>query len=261
VNIAFPAVLLFLLVIPGFLFRSRFRKEEATDLDFRPFAHQTVVSIIFASGFHIVWLTLIFYFTNYRVDFALLLALVAGHKEEAGLPLLKKAVDEPLAITAYFLSMFITSYLLGGGLQYLVKWLELDRKGPLASFLKFKTPWYYLFSGLKEEDRKDFDGVYVAAIVALKESAYLYQGLLVDYSVDKNGCLDRMVLRDASRRPFREDYDNNVDSPDADRFYNIAGHYFVLLYEEAITLNVRYIKVEDVDKVAADEIDSSAVVQ
>ena len=36
-NVALPALVIFLLVLPGFVFRSRFKRAERTALDYAPF--------------------------------------------------------------------------------------------------------------------------------------------------------------------------------------------------------------------------------
>lgn len=255
-NIAFPAFLLLLLILPGFIFRSSFRKAEKTDLDFRPFASQTVVGIFAAILLHSLWVTLA-RLTPYRIDFPLLLSLLEGQKDDASLGVLKRAEAHPGAVAFYYLSLSIFALVGGSLLQQLVTKYDWDKTGPLSGLLRFNTPWYYLFTGLKSEDREDLDGVYVAAIVVLKDAAYLYQGLLEEYYFDEYGKLERVVLSAVSRRRFGNEYDADLSEKATsesvhagaggpeERFYPIEGHYFVLRYSEIMTLNVRYISVQD----------------
>jgi hypothetical protein len=52
------------------------------------------------------------------------------------------------------------------------------------------------------------------------------------------------VLEFADRRPLEADRD--TDQPDApEHYYQIEGDSFVLRYNEAITLNVQYVKFGD----------------
>ena len=87
----------------------------------------------------------------------------------------------------------------------------------------------------------------IGAVVCLGSSAYLYTGVLVEYFLDDQGQLNRLVLASAARRPLSDDQASESGAdPDQsqayeERFYPIEGDYFVLRYSEVLTLNVRYL--------------------
>ena len=87
----------------------------------------------------------------------------------------------------------------------------------------------------------------IGAVVCLGSSAYLYTGVLVEYFLDDQGQLNRLVLASAARRPLSDDQaseggaDQGQPLVDEERFYPIEGDYFVLRYSEVLTLNVRYL--------------------
>jgi hypothetical protein len=95
------------------------------------------------------------------------------------------------------------------------------------------------------------NGVAIGAVVSLGGIAYLYTGVLVEYFLDDQGQLNRLVLASAARRPLSEDaVEESEESlaegssralPGDERFYPIEGDYFVLRYSEVLTLNVRYL--------------------
>lgn len=237
-NIAFPAFLLFFLVLPGFLFRSAFRKAEAEDFDFRPFAHQTALAILIAGVLHTLWLFVWVPLTPYKFNFPVLLALLEGNKDQV--------IREPLGILLYFLSLMLFSYMSGALLRYLIRRQDWDiGEGWLAKLVRFDTPWYYLFTGMTQADREGLDGIFVAAIVVLKDAAYLYRGVLFDWHFTRDGKLDWLVLQGASRRQFGPDFDKQLTEQGVieERFYVVEGNYFVLRYEEVHTLNIAYIKL------------------
>ena len=53
-NIAFPALLLFLLLVPGFLFRTAFKSLEGEQVDAGPFASTTLKSILMAIALNLI---------------------------------------------------------------------------------------------------------------------------------------------------------------------------------------------------------------
>jgi len=75
--------------------------------------------------------------------------------------------------------------------------------------------------------------------------AVLYSGILDEFFVDAEGKLDRLVLQQVMRRPIGSDKNSaNLDEANSlSRFYSIDDDYFVLKYEEAITLNIQYVKL------------------
>jgi len=148
---------------------------------------------------------------------------------------------------------FAFSIAAGFTLRRVVTRLKLDRRGaPLANLLRFDTPWYYLFTGYDRPMPPN--GVAIGAVVSLGGIAYLYTGVLVEYFLDDQGQLNRLVLASAARRPLSDDAAEEseespggrirpapVGPPGDERFYPIEGDYFVLRYSEVLTLNVRYL--------------------
>lgn len=130
--------------------------------------------------------------------------------------------------------------------RFLVEHFGLDRRGHtlgLARWVRGDAPWYYLFSGLDHPSADGIDGAIVAAVVELSEGSYIYTGVLMDYEVNAQGELDRLLLVQAQRRPLQSDRqpaDNGyIDT--GNRFYPIAGDVFVLRYMEIKTLNISYL--------------------
>ena len=71
---------------------------------------------------------------------------------------------------------------------------------------------------------------------------YISIGSLVDYEFDRTGQLDRLVLKETSRRLLSRDKRSlvkaNKESSDDDRFYPIESRYFIIRYEDICTLSI-----------------------
>jgi hypothetical protein len=79
--------------------------------------------------------------------------------------------------------------------------------------------------------------------------SYLYRGIVSDFTFDRDGALDTVVLTDAHRRKLVDDRQEGEpftgvgpSEPD-ERYYEIRGDFLVLRYVEIRTLNLDYFAV------------------
>ncbi|MBL0420230.1 hypothetical protein JI739_07730 [Ramlibacter sp. AW1] len=237
-NVALPALILFALLLPGFVFRSRLKRAERTSLDFSPFGLVVTEGVLTAMVLHLLWLGAAALCTSYRVDTEVLLRLASSDAASQALASREIARSDHL-IGFYFASLLAFSYLGPTVIRLAVTKWKLDRAGsPLSPFLRFHdAPWYYLLTGADFEPGEEPDLISVSAIVDMGSGSTLYTGFLEDFIVTPEGQLDRLILSAVTRRPLR------TSAATAARF--IDGDYFVLRYEEAITLNIRYISLPD----------------
>ncbi len=243
-NIAFPALLVFLIILPGFIFYHSFKLSEKTTIDQTPFATTFVIGVVLAALLHLPWIAVADRI-GYRADYnALLMLLASPQRDNALVPVINAAAYNFGRIIFYFVSLYIASWLLGLFLRYLVVQFKLDKRAYIGPLVKFDTPWYYLFNGYHEDF--EVDGVVVSAIVEIDKNPYLYTGLLKEYYFAPDGTLDRLVLEMAMRRPLSEDGDSDEERGENryERFYEIPGDYFVLRYSEIKTLNIEFVHVE-----------------
>lgn len=79
---------------------------------------------------------------------------------------------------------------------------------------------------------------------------YLYVGKLESFEFDRIGQLDRLVLKQASRRLLSKDREPQdgyrQDSKEDLRFYPIETYYFVIRYVDICTLNVEFIVLREI---------------
>jgi hypothetical protein len=242
-NIAFPAFLLFIVLLPGFIFQSAFRTQENTLLDYQPFARRTIWGILTAFILQIIWLVCLHVFTFYQTDFLALLTLLASVSSQNDLYVqaVKATADHSVVIMSYFISLYLFAFISGCFLRWVVRKFKWDQKGIFASFVRFESEWYYLFKGYTWQI-SNLEGVIVSATTELASQGYLYIGLLKDFSLNKEGDLDYLILTEASRRLIEKD--KNSEKQNTEHFYPIDGDCFVLKYQEIKTLNISFIRSE-----------------
>jgi hypothetical protein len=133
-----------------------------------------------------------------------------------------------------------------------VRRLRLDH---LTKTFRFDNYWYYMLTGEVLDFRENagegrsVDGVYFSAVVDHASGSYLYRGIVSDFTFDRDGALDTIVLTDAHRRKLADDRQEGEPStrvgpaePD-ERYYEIRGDFLVLRYAEIRTLNLDYFAV------------------
>ena len=248
-NVALPALVIFLLVLPGFVFRSRFKRAERTALDYAPFGRVVGEAVLWACLLHGLWLFGSWLFLGETLRFDLLLGLLSSSPAtQTGAIAGVGALAGPVA--RYFGTLLAACVVAPMLLRSLITWRRLDRLGhwlaPVARF--HDAPWYYLLTGADFEQEELPDLIKVAAVVDVAGQPVLYQGFLEDFYFTPDGALDRLVLQGVGRRPLSGD--KSLDAAPGDpaaeeRFYPVEGDYFVLRYAEAITLNIQYLRLEE----------------
>lgn len=243
-NLALPALVVFLLLLPGFIARSRIKRAERLSLDYSPFGQIVTEAVVWAAGLHIAGVLALHHFSHLRVQPDIALRLLSSDPQ-AQARALDAVAGQAGAVTAYWAGLIAFAYLGPTAVRAFISWRRLDRNGSrLSPLLRFSgAPWYYLLSGadFRREDEPDL--IAISAIVDVANTPYLYTGILDDYFLDTEGRLDRLILQQVMRRPLDRDKAEGRTEPDLDRFYAVDGDYFVLRYAEAITLNVEYIKL------------------
>lgn len=245
-NIALPALVAFLLLFPGFIFRARFKLAERTSLDFSPFGRVAADAILWALFAHLLWLFLSFFLFSQRFEPAVLLKLLSSAPNSQAEAI--SAVSRDFRwIASYFGSLFLAALVVPVVLRSQIAKHRLDRAtARFSSIFRFHdAPWYYLLTGADFPEEEKPDLIMISAIVEVAKDAVLYVGVLDDFFFDSEGKLDRLILQGVARRPLSAD--KKTASPKGgandERFYDIDGDSFVLRYEEVKTLNVQYVKL------------------
>ena len=255
-NLALPALVVFLLLLPGFIARSRIKRVERLSLDYSPFGQVVTEAVVWAGALHLLWVSAMHRLTAWTLRPDIALELLSTDATAQARALHAVAAETP-AVVAYFATLLVFAHLGPSAVRALVSWRRLDRiDSRLSPWLRFSgAPWYYLLSGadFRREDAPDF--IAISAIVDIAGEPFLYTGILDDYFLDPEGQLDRLVLQQVMRRPLARDKAEGSADPGLERFYAVDGDYFVLRYAEAITLNVEYIRVTARDPQSAQALE------
>lgn len=245
-NLALPALLIFAIILPGFIARTQIKKAERSTLDYSPFGVAVSEAIIWAFVLHTLWILLSENLIGNNISWDVLFGLFTSNQELQAKSILKAAQDHN-RIWFYFFSLYAFSLLAPKLIRALVIRYRLDRYGCWSAFLfRFSyAPWYYILSGADFKKNETPDFIRISAISDVSGTPYIFEGVLDDYFFDENGSLDRLIITTAQRRPLS--HDKNEKGDNKSRFYPIDGDYFVLKYSDIINLNVQYMKLESIN--------------
>lgn len=258
-NIALPALVAFIVLLPGFIARSRIKFVEQTSLDYSPFGRVVSEAVMWALVLHVAWIYGAQKLTGDQFMPEIFLGLLSSSPAPQS-----KAIEfisnQPGGIVSYFISLLAFSFLAPSLVRRFITKYRLDRSESRWAWLfRFDdAPWYYILTGADYPPGEEPDFVVVSAIVDVAKQPILYRGVLEDFFFDENGQLDRLVLSKVMRRPLigadKPASEDLGTKPLEDRFYQIDGDTFIIRYADTITLNIQYVNL-----VAQDEKDEQAL--
>jgi len=271
-NFAFPALLVFLLVLPGIVLRYSYARGPwgwASPTSLRRVSEELAYGVAFALALHVGWLILVRRL-GFQPDVDAMFLLLAGNFGEGSqhLDRVRSSVAGHYAgVAGYLVSLYAAAAVAGNLGHRAVRRLKLDH---LTKTFRFDNYWYYMLTGevldFRENagERRSVDGVYFSAVVDHASGSYLYRGIVSDFTFDRDGTLDTVVLTDAHRRKLVDDRQEGEPSthvgpsePD-ERYYEIRGDFLVLRYAEIRTLNLDYFAVTLAESLPADTAEAGA---
>ncbi len=265
-NFAFPALLVLLLVLPGIILRYSYARGPwgwASPTSLRRASEELAYGVAFALALHMVWLALV-----RRLGFepdadAMFLLLVGnfGAGSEHLDRVRSSVAGHYSGVAGYLVSLYAAAAVVGNLGHRAVRRLKLDH---LTKTFRFDNYWYYMLTGEVLDFRenagegKAVDGVYFSAVVDHASGSYLYRGIVNDFTFDRDGALDTVVLTDAHRRKLEDDRHQANEpatqlgpSESDKRYYEIRGDFLVLRSAEIRTLNLDYFAVTLVESTPA----------
>jgi hypothetical protein len=256
-NFAFPALLVFLLVLPGIILRYSYARGPwgwASPTSLRRVSEELAYGVAFALVLHAGWLVLVRRL-GFEPDVEAMVFLLAGDFGE-GSRHLDRVVDSVAGhfagIAGYLTSLYVAAAVAGNLGHRAVRHLGLDH---LTRIFRFDNYWFYMLTGevldFREnaEEGRVVDGVYCSAVVDHASGSYLYRGIVSDFTFDREGSLDTIVLMDAHRRKLTDDRAEQDPRPAVgpaapdERYYEIRGDFLILRSREIRTLNLDYFAV------------------
>jgi hypothetical protein len=266
-NFAFPALLVLLLVLPGIILRYSYARGPwgwASPTSLRRVSEELAYGVAFALVLHAAWLGLVRGLGFVPDVEAMVLLLVGsyGDRSEHLDRVVASIAGHYQGIVAYLVSLYLAAALAGNLGHRAVRRLRLDHR---TKTFRFDNYWFYMLTGevldFREnaEEGRTVDGVYCSAVVDHASGSYLYRGIVSDFTFDRDGALDTIVLMDAHRRRLIDDRAENEPRPPAgpaapdERYYEIRGDFLVLRTREIRTLNLDYFAVTLEEGMPAEE--------
>jgi hypothetical protein len=219
----------------------------------RRVSEELAYGVAFALILHAVWLAAVRWL-GFQPDVeAMVLLLVGDFGEGRHLDRVVSSVSGHYpGVAGYLVSLYASAAVAGNLGHRVVRRLKLDH---LTKTFRFDNYWFYMLTGEVLDFRENaaegrtVDGVYVSAVVDHASGSYLYRGIVSDFTFDRDGALDTIVLTDAHRRRLVDDRDEagppthvGPSEPD-ERYYDIRGDFLVLRSAELRTLNLDYFAV------------------
>lgn len=125
-NVALPALIVFLLLLPGFIFRTRLKRAERASLDFSPFGQVVAEAVLWALFVHLFWIAASYLVFGHRFEPVVLMKLLssapASQIEATG----AVAMDFEW-ISAYFVTLLFASFAIPKLVRTLISKFRLDR--------------------------------------------------------------------------------------------------------------------------------------
>jgi hypothetical protein len=270
-NIAFPALFVLLLLLPGVLLSYSYRRGffQRSPVTLGPIRDEIGRGIVLALIIHPISLVLVDACGGWAPSTTVFLSVFA-EMGDVETTTVARQLEGGLW---YLVGVNLAAAAIGGLIHGGIRWWNLDLR---YDRLRFSNEWHYLFSGearvfkVDEEERTvasirkaldwDFEFVFVSVVVTMGEGPpVLYWGVLSDYFFDESGRLEKIVLEGAQRRSLLSEEDRPSEPgaqedapqaasdmpPESERFYAVRGAYLVIRYENVQTLNVEYMVFDE----------------
>ncbi|MEE8295640.1 MAG: hypothetical protein V3R64_07995 [Sphingomonadales bacterium] len=251
-NLAFPALLFLILILPGIIFRYYFSTEDSTKIDPNPFSADVIIALIFSVAGHFIWIygaTLLGF--TVHIDFVFGLLINPGQYEREVIQTL--IGNSYTYIILYFFSLSLISGIFGWGLRSFLKNRAISGK---SKGLGIYSNWFYLFV-LAYDTGLSHDATLVSFLMDTDDGVVIYTGLLEEFFLKEKGQLDFIVLGSVFRRKLKDDYNFkkhgtksfNENQPNLDqRYYPISADRFVAKYDQIKNLTITYLHLEEVSE-------------
>ncbi len=270
-SVAFQAVVLLAIAMPGIIFR-RCYSRAGQFREKRPITDELVGGFVAAAMLHWVWITLfqqiaIFFDARISLPAALMFAMGQFGKDDRNFDFAIRSVTVPPVPTfvlCYFVTLYLVSAFAG---QKCREWTQTTAsQAPYAKFIRWLHSLEDEGPSLRkwEEWRAHLSppaGMstvqFLAAVVPLGGTPFLYYGILDDVIFDDSGIPDRFILRDARRRKIGDNEGSSIAQQEP--FYKIKGDLLIIRLAEATTLNLSWFGFDlDVEEVSQSNVSDAS---
>ena len=249
--IAFTALLLAVLLLPGILFRYAYLRSNALrkTVDFSLLSELVFVLVPTLIIHLFGWLVTVLLSSlfGYTPDLITLYDLLSG-RPLGGEALTSLRTGFPLFVLYILMLCLLAS--LGGKLAQ--TWVLRRGWDERYKLFQIFNDWDKYFTGhvVLNEERANFDYVQVDVVVGSSEGDILYSGSLANYSLNREQGIDRIFMEFVYRRLLKDDVPVSPDPATAGdreadpRYYTMPGDYLVIPFSQIKTLNLSYKKLK-----------------
>jgi hypothetical protein len=245
-NIALGAVIIFIILLPpiAFYVSYSFGYQSKAGPKFS-LLDSILASAIFSLIIHAVAIALI----GKEIRFDILLKLLGGEIKDLENKISNTVFQQSLwQFAIYNAIIFVIAVALGRLVRYLV--IQIDRHHNNELLRPFNR-WWYLFNGYYliqiGHESRDYDFVFVDAVVDTKDGTIIYSGYLVEFICNGEE-LDRIYLNDTIKKYFKRQNANvegerKIFSNEDEK--EIPGQFLCIPYKEILNLNVTFVAIEN----------------
>jgi hypothetical protein len=254
-NIAFGALVLLILLLPGLVFRVAYLNVRYSGKSFRStIVDETLLAVAPALILQLLGFEIVENIFRRSVSLSTIYQLIISSGNFNRFDIVEKSIGSFLL---YNILIGTAAYLLGVGARKLIQRYKIQYKYPL---FRFQNDWYHILKGTilsfqgNDQDVSEIDYVWVDVMLESKEGTFIYSGILKDFFLSKDEGLDRIYLTNVRRRKMSDDAvtDNINETEDESdtlleldkRYYYMPGDFFVIPYSQIRNLNVIYYKRE-----------------
>ena len=251
-NLALGSIILFLVLLPGIIFRSSYLSSSFSRkvIDKKPI-DDIFFAILPAILFHLIWIFCINTsnrsICGVRIDVDFLLKLSTNSANESYYPISNFVLE----ILLYNVSLIIVAFLLGHLSRKIVRHLKWDRT---TNLFRFTNKWHYIFTGEIldfpniPDESNEVDHIHLDILSDINGQMIIYSGEYLNHSLGKDGDLENIILRYPSKKRF-----NNKE----DEFIEIPSKFFLIPYSTIKNLNVRYFAIEEATEAQVNEYEKT----
>jgi hypothetical protein len=271
-NIAFGALILLLLLIPGLFFRVAYLNVRYSGKTFKStIIDETLLALAPAFIIQVCGFLFVEGVLHYSVSLSTIYGLIISSASFKEFEVLRRSLGSFLL---YSLVLWAASWGLGYLVRNLIRFFRLDYKYPI---FRFQNSWYPILKGTivnfpgYTHLRTSIQLVWIDVIVETKEGSYIYSGIIDDFFLSKDEGLDRIYLKNVRRRKLTNEPNDNLEliSSDADeteaanldqlqeveidseldaldkRYYYMPGDFFIIPYSQIKNMNIRYFHLDE----------------
>ena len=237
-NFALSTIIIVFLLLPGAIairaYYSSLRAKVSNS--FVPFNEVLLQGVLASFIIHSSAVCIITKVMNKEIRFNFLYSIILGEDEKGFVFTNPEFTHNFLDFSNYIIACTVSSYLIIKIFKYVVHKFGLDRK---YNFLRNANHWFTIFN--KEIPGQEIDIMILDVFV---KPDIIYTGYLIDFNYSPvKDQLENIVLQYARRRRIitKEEQD---ETPKVSPPLPIPGNILVLLMDDIININIRYVRVQ-----------------